>query len=143
VLAAAAPVDAPLHNTFVCDEIVVEAAVGWVIVTVAVDVHPFASVAVTVYDPAAKPVAVAPVAELLHKYVFVPVPPVALTVAEPVDAPLHKTFTCDEIVAETAVGWVNVELAVAVNPPVAVTVTVYVPAARPVMAADVAPLLQE
>ena len=28
VLAAAAPVDAPLHNTFVCDEIVVEAAVG-------------------------------------------------------------------------------------------------------------------
>ena len=36
-------------------------AVGWVIVKLRVAVHPFASVTVTVYAPALKPVAVAPV----------------------------------------------------------------------------------
>ena len=34
-------------------------AVGWVMVTVSVSVHPFASVAVTVYVPAVRPEAVA------------------------------------------------------------------------------------
>ena len=43
-----------------------ETAVGSVIITVSVSVHLLSSSTVTVYVPAASPVAVAPVAALLH-----------------------------------------------------------------------------
>ena len=57
----------PLHAALVCDVIESETgASGSVIVAVAVDVHPFASIAVTVYEPAANPEVVALVSELLH-----------------------------------------------------------------------------
>ena len=50
----------PLQETFVCADIFAERAVsGSVIVTVLGIVHRFASVTVTVYVPAIKPVAVA------------------------------------------------------------------------------------
>ena len=110
--------------------------------TLAVAVQPLASVAVTVYEPAAKPVAVAPVAALLQAYVFVPVPPVEVAVAEPLAPPLHNTFVCAEIDADTAVGCVIVTVADAVHPLASVAVTVYAPAANPVAVAPVAPLLQ-
>ena len=50
----------PLQATFVCDVPTVNAA-GCVTVYDLVAVHPLASVTVTVYVPAASPVAVAPV----------------------------------------------------------------------------------
>jgi hypothetical protein len=50
-------------------------------------VHPLASVAVTLYVPAVKPVAVVEVSPVFHKYVIVPVPPVADTVAFPLVLP--------------------------------------------------------
>ncbi len=78
------------------------------IVTVADAVHPFESVTITLYVPAARLLAVAPVweGELFHKYVYGPVPPPAVTVAEPVLAPLQNTFTEEEIVAVNTAGCV-------------------------------------
>ena len=42
------PVLFPKHNTFTCVVLNAKGAWGWVIVTVWVEVHPFASVTVTV-----------------------------------------------------------------------------------------------
>jgi len=54
-----APVAAPLHNTLTVvttgDAVITG---GWVIVILPLFMHPFASVTVTVYVPAASPVAV-------------------------------------------------------------------------------------
>jgi len=75
-------------------------------VVVSVSVHPLASVAVTVYVPAVRPVAVAVVAPVLHTKVLVPVPPEAEAVADPVDPPLHSTFEA-LMLATTAVGCVT------------------------------------
>ena len=52
-------------------------------VTEVVDVQILASVAVTVYAPAVKPVVVAEVEPVLQTKVFVPVPPVPAAVAVP------------------------------------------------------------
>jgi len=52
------PFDPPLQETLVI-AVVAVIGVAWVIVTLAVVVHPLPSVTVTVYDPAARPVAVA------------------------------------------------------------------------------------
>ena len=58
---------------------------GWDMVAEVVVLHPFASVAVTVYVPAtAERVGPDVVLASFHKYVIVPVPPFALAVAEPV-----------------------------------------------------------
>ena len=56
-------------------------------VTLVVDVQLLASVAVTVYAPAVKPVVVAEVEPVLQTKVFVPVPPVADAVAVPLLPP--------------------------------------------------------
>ena len=56
-------------------------------VTLVVDVQLLASVAVTVYVPAVKPVVVAEVEPVLQTKVFVPVPPVADAVAVPLLPP--------------------------------------------------------
>ena len=67
-------------------------ALGVPTVTVLVIEHVFASVIVQVYVAAPRPVAVAAVPPLgAHEYVNVPVPPVALTAAEPFVPPLHDT----------------------------------------------------
>ena len=54
-----APVAAPLHNTLTGvatgDAVI---AGGWVMVLLPLLIHPFASVTVTIYVPAARPVAV-------------------------------------------------------------------------------------
>jgi len=52
------PFDPPLQDTLVI-AVVAVIGVAWVMVTVAVVVQPLASVTVTVYDPATRPVAVA------------------------------------------------------------------------------------
>ena len=49
----------PWHAIFVCDEDATWSSSGWVIVTFAELVHPFASVVVTVWVPAESPVPVA------------------------------------------------------------------------------------
>jgi hypothetical protein len=68
------------------------------------------------------------------------VPPAGVTVADPVHAPLHNTFTCVPVVV-SAVGCVIVTVDVVTQLLLSVTVTVYVPAARPVTVFDPATLL--
>jgi hypothetical protein len=67
-----------------------------VIVTVAAAVDPsLLSVTVTVYDPAIRPVSVAPVPpEEAQLYVKGPTPPLTETVAEPSLPPKQLTFVC-------------------------------------------------
>ncbi len=60
---------------------------GWVMVTDAVEVQEWASVTVTVYDPAVKPVALELVCPSLHAYVYGVVPPVAEAEALPSERP--------------------------------------------------------
>jgi hypothetical protein len=55
-LIEAAPFEPPKHETFVCEARVVDIAGGWVIVKTEEAVHPIASVAVHVHDPAVSPV---------------------------------------------------------------------------------------
>ena len=57
--------------------------------------HRLTSFTVTVYVPAAKPVAVAVVCPLLQLYVYGDVPPEALTVAVPLLAPLQLALVID------------------------------------------------
>ena len=61
-------------------------------------------------------------------YVFVPVPPVADAVADPLAPPKHETFVGVPIDATKAVGCVMVVVSVSVQPLASVIVTVYVPA---------------
>ena len=83
--------------------------------------------------PAAKLVAVAEVWPLFHKYVIVPVPPVPAAVAVPSEAPKQETLVDALIVTATALaGCVMVTVAVSVQPLASVTVTVWLPAERPV-----------
>src|SRR5688572_30292071 len=106
---------------------------------VAVAVHPLASVTVTVYVPAVRPVALALVPpEGAQLYEYAGVPPPAVAVALPVFPPKQRTGV---MVAETVsnVGCVIVTVAVLVHPLASVTVTVYVPAVKPVAAALVPP----
>ena len=51
-----APLEAPLHATFVTTVVPLTALAGCVTVALTVAVHPLASVMVTVYVPADKPV---------------------------------------------------------------------------------------
>ena len=126
----------PKQSTFVCAVIVAaNAAAGSVMVTVAVVVHPPASVTVTVYVPAARPVAVA---DRLYRC-GIPTISICRCAASCSHCcrsgrpPKQSTFVCAVIVAaNAAAGSVMVTVAVVVHPPASVTVTVYVPAARPV-----------
>ena len=90
--------------------------------------------------PAAKPVAVAAVPPLGDQlYVYVPVPPVTVAVALPVEAPWQATFVCVGVKLN-AVGSVMVYDWLIWQLLASVTVTVYVPAARPLDVAAVPPL---
>ena len=140
-LAVASLSDPPLQLTSSSTDVDATTAAGSDMVTLSVSVQLFASVAVTVYVPADKPVIVPPVPLLLHAYVFVPVPPVALAVADPSVAPLQLAFV-PEILALTDVGSSIVTLSVSLQPLASVAVTVYVPAAKPVIVAPVPLLLQ-
>lgn len=119
-VAVAVPVVPPLHNTSVSVTATVKPPV-LVMVTVSVSVHELPSVAVTVYVPAARPVMVAVVAPVDHIKVMVPVPPVALAVAEP--GVEHEPLV-PAMLATTAVGAVIVAEPVTVQPEASVAVTV-------------------
>ena len=60
-----------------------------------VPVHPPAPVTVQVYVPAHNPVALDPdPPDGAHAYVKGPVPETMVTVADPLQLPLHETFVC-------------------------------------------------
>jgi hypothetical protein len=120
--AVAVPLVLPLHNIFTCVT-VAERTAGCVNVTVLTNVHPLASVIVTVYVLALSPVAVVVVCALLHKYVYGDVPPLGVTVAVPLLGPLHNISVC-VVVAEIADGWVITTDFTEVQPFASVTVTV-------------------
>jgi hypothetical protein len=65
-------------------------------------------------------------------------PPEGTTVALPVQAPLHKTFTCD-CVAVIAGGCVMLNVCVIEQPTGELIVQVYVPAHNPLAVAPVPP----
>jgi hypothetical protein len=65
----AAPLLLPLQFTLLTTVALANKAAGWVMVTLPVAVHPFASVTVKVYVPALKPLMLEVVAPLLHAYV--------------------------------------------------------------------------
>ena len=121
------PVVSPWHSTFTWDAAKLNENCGWVIVTLSVTVHPFASVTTTVYVPDAIFVKSWLTALLLHKYVYGAVPPLTVKSILPVAFPLHNTFTCVVINAKATAGWVIVTDIVSVQPFVSVTTTVYVP----------------
>src|SRR5688572_24238563 len=106
-----------------------------------VAVHPAGpEVTLTVYVPARNPVAEAPVPpDGAHAYVYVPVPPVAVTLALPVVAPKHRMFVCVGVNV-MAGGAVMLNVRVIVQPAGPdVIVQVYVPAQSPVAFAPVPP----
>ena len=80
----------------------------------------------------------APVWLFDHRYVLPPLPPAGVTVAVPLLPPLQETGVDDDDAVRTA-GSLTVADAVAVQPLMSVTVTEYVPAARPVAVAVVWP----
>jgi hypothetical protein len=98
----AVPVLPPLHNTPV-ELVVVDIAVGCVIVTDVVKLHPFLSFTVHVYEPAVRPVMLEVVCPLLHVYVYAVVPPEGVTEAVPVLPPPHNTPVW-AVVADKAAG---------------------------------------
>jgi hypothetical protein len=71
--------------------------------------------------------------------VYVPVPPEATTVAEPLHDPLQVTLTCD-CVAVIAGGCVMVNVLVMEHPAGELIVHVYVPAHNPLAVAPVPPV---
>ncbi len=95
-------------------------------------VQPFASVTVTLYVAALKLVAVGVVCPLFQRYVYAPVPPLGVAVAVPFAPPLQDTFVPVTVTVTPVAGWVIMALEVVVQPFASVTVTVYVPALRPV-----------
>jgi hypothetical protein len=74
-------------------------AVGCVMLNVCESVQPAGDETVHVYVPAQSADAVAPVPpDGAQAYVYVPVPPPATTVADPLQAALQVTFTCDGVI---------------------------------------------
>jgi hypothetical protein len=72
-------------------------------------------------------------------YAYGPVPPLTFTDALPFEPPLHETLVCASAVKAKALGSVIMKERVAVQPLASVTVTVYVPATRPVIEEAVPP----
>jgi hypothetical protein len=96
-------------------------------VTDAVLVHPLLSVTVTVYVPPATlfTVVPAPLRGDAQLYVYGPVPPLAVAVTDPFEAPQFAAV--DVVDGTTADGCPTVTVAVELHPLLSVVVTVYVP----------------
>ena len=75
-----------------------------------------------------------------HEYVYGVVPPVAVTVALPVLAPLHKTSVKDEMEVLIPDEFATVTAAFTLHPFESKTVTVYVPALILLIVAVVPPV---
>jgi hypothetical protein len=77
----------------------------------------------TLYEPAIIPLILAVVALLLHKYVYGEVPPVALAVAPPSEAPLQLTLLSATVAATKVAGSVIVAEVTSEHPFASVIVT--------------------
>jgi len=113
-----------------------------VMVTLLVALQLFASLTVTVKTVAFKFVTVIPLAALLQLYVRGAVPPLALTTALPVLAPLHNTLVGVMLLIVGAPILVIVAVDVFMQLFASVTVTVYVAEGKPLAVKPLAPLLQ-
>lgn len=122
--ALASPSQALLQETSVWVEVTTSGA-GSVMLNVCVATQPFASVTVAVYVPAARPLAVAAVPPLGDQaYEYAGVPPVTVTVAEPVLPPLQATFVCAPVLASAEAGCVMLKVCEERQPLASVIVTV-------------------
>ena len=83
-----------------------------------------------------------PVRPLFQVKVLLPVPPLAVTVIEPLLPPEHETLVTVPLIA-SALGAVTVKVDEAEHPLASLTVTVYEPLARFEILAVVEPLLHE
>jgi hypothetical protein len=103
-----------------------KAALGPSIVAVTLVVHPFVSVMITTYGPAARFVAVGPVwtGLVFQANVYSGVPPLAVTVAVPFVPPKQLTFCCPLMSPVSGSGPVMSTLALAEVKSASVTVTV-------------------
>jgi hypothetical protein len=92
-------------------------------------VQPFASVTVTLYNPADRPeiVLVVCVGEVFHEYEYCGVPPVTVTSTLPSVPPKHEISVTETVAASTLFS-VMVTEPVLIHPLASVTVTVYPPA---------------
>ena len=108
--------------------------------TEAIEVQPLASVPVTVYVPATRPVAVLDVCPFDHTKLTVPVPPVEDAVAIPVESPKQEMLVCEATYVTKAVGWVTGKFLLVVQPLASVTVHVQVPGVKPVTEAEPSPV---
>ena len=119
----ALPVLSPLQFMLLPADAVIEGPPALDTAAVAVLVHPFASVTVTVYEPATRFDAVAPDPPVgLQRYVSAPVPPLAFTEADPFAEP--HVAAVDVVAAVIAGGSVIVMFAALIHPVASVTVTV-------------------
>jgi hypothetical protein len=125
------PLELPLQLTLILVVVALRAE-GCVTVTDLVTKQAVASVTVTVYVPADKPVFDVVVRPFDQLKVYGLLPPLALIVADPFEPPLQLTFVF-VAVAVIALGCVTVTERVAEHKAASVTVTVYVPAVRPVL----------
>ena len=123
------PVEAPLQSTFTCVLLRLGPLVLLIVAEV-VFVQALASVTVTVYVPAARPLISWVVALFDQLYVYGETPPLTVKSMEPFGLP-QVEFTV-VVLNTTADGCVMVADVVFVQAFASVTVTVYVPAARPV-----------
>ena len=141
-LAVAAPVALPKQSTSVgAPTLTLSAAAGSDIVTDAIDVHPFASVPVTVYVLAARPVAVAVVCPFDHTKPTAPVPPVEFAVAAPVALLKQSTSVgAPTLTLRAAAGSDIVTVELVSQAFASVTVTLYVAADNPERSSVVAEL---
>ena len=105
-LISTAPFVPPLQLTLVCVLSVIVGEPACVTVVVNEVLQKFASVTVHVYVPAARFVIVDAVCSLFHKYVSVPVPPLATAVPVPLDR-FHVACVLFSV-SEIAVGCVTV-----------------------------------
>ena len=130
----ALPVFPPKQFTLVCAlKLAARAALGCVMVTLFVEVHPRSSVMVHVHVPAGRLVAAAVVCTgvVFQLYVYGAVPPVMEIVALPVLLPKQFTLVCAATVGVSAVvGCVMGTGRVVVHPRASVMVQVQVPAGR-------------
>ena len=134
-----APLLPPLQLTF--DAVADPASrAGCVMATVTVLTHPFASVTVHVYEPAASPLAVAAVPPLGdHAYVYGDVPPLTFATAFPLLPPKQFSFADEAMETEGLPELLTLAVVAEVQPFASVTVHVYEPATSPVAVALVPP----
>ena len=125
------PSQIPKPLVVVLEVIVAVTAVGSLITTDDVTVHPRLSVTVTVYVLAESPDKSSVETEFDQLYVYVRVPPLTVKFAVPVVPPLQRT-SVPAILAIQGVGSVITTDEVAVQPLASVTVTFHVPAVKPV-----------